>query len=233
MPHRALHLAAAKKEVVKNLTRWKGFRPSLLAEREQTHNYVKFGKRFIDNFKHSFYKGKHTFLIDLHRSFGESPLSVSLAFNTLGAEAHTRIAFETRIEFKKNEVFISALQGKPGKGKQISEFEQIVGMPIAKYFVTEIENQAKANKYHRVVFPAPEALAAYKSPNPLGELNDRGKSLMEKYAERKLSEKETQELNHLLEQTREKIRRRIHKTYTSVAKDLGYTHAGHIFVKEL
>ncbi|MFA6064940.1 MAG: hypothetical protein WCW44_00060 [archaeon] len=234
MPHRLHTLpAAVKKENTRTQTRWKIFRPSMIAARESTENYVKFGKRFINNFKHHTLKGEHEFAIDLHRSFRGSPISVSLAFNTLGEEVHTRIAFEARVEFNKNEVFITALQGKPGKARQIKEFEEIVKMPITNYLVLEIEKQAKANGYSRVVFPTPEVMASYKSPNPLGGLNERGKELAAKFSEKGLSDKEKTELNHLLDQARERIRRRIHRTYTYVARDLGYTHQGHIFVKEL
>jgi hypothetical protein len=222
-----------KREAAKTQTRWKALRESIVAAREPTANYVKFGKRFINNFQHSFWKGHHTYLIDLRRSFQGSPIAVALQFNSREGEAHTKVAFEARLEFKKNEVFITALQGKNGKARQVKEFEGLVHMPISNYLIKEIEKQAKTNGYHRVVFLAPESMSSYQNPSPLHELNSRGEALMKKFSEKGLSKGEKEELNQILEHTKEKIRKRIFRMYTFAARDLEYTRVGHVFVKNL
>jgi len=198
-------------------------------------NYMTGGARFIENWRHSLYKGRKNFLIDLRKSYYESPLSVAVIYNKSErkrGDKEERL-FEARLAFSGKTVIIKAFQGFRGQTEQIKDFENTVKEPIANHVIREIEAQAKELGYKQVKIIMPRGLEAYHDPNFYTSLRYRAKTLYNERLLRDLSPAEEKEFRGLLEVERERVKQRIEKLYYGVAMGLQYKAEGNYFVKKL
>ncbi|MEK6958935.1 MAG: hypothetical protein AABW59_02710 [archaeon] len=198
-------------------------------------NYMTGGAKFIENFKHSLYRRRHTFLVDLRKSLFETPLSVAVLMNKgrdrkVGKED---MLFEARLAFSGKTVIVKAFQGYRGKTSEIKEFEEVVKTPIANYIIKEIEDQSRALGYKQVKIIMPRGLEAYHDPNFYTSLRYRAKTLSNEKLIRNLTPAENREFQSLLNIERNKVKQRIEKLYYSVAMGLEYKSEGNYFVKKL
>lgn len=219
-----------KKKSLKDTKRIVHFK-TLFGDQKGT-NIFNYGTNFLNKFKPSLYKGKNTFLIDIRKSFYESPLSISLVFNRkIKNKLFEDIAFETRLKFEKKTIIITAFQGKRESLEAIKEFEKIVRMPIANYIILEIESQAKKMGYKKIKINNPKNLESYSYPHVDDSLRYRGKTLLKKHREGILNETEKKELQKYREIEKKRIQKRIKKMYFEVAKKLGYKYDGKYYTK--
>jgi hypothetical protein len=218
--------------------------------------YAKFGKAFLSSFPTRFYKGKEgTFVVDLKKSEFEAPMQVSLVTNRtvpIGqskkfTEFRAVEVFNIKLDFYKDTVKITAIQGGTKITKFKNEFESISSMPIPQFLIQLIEEHARAQGYTKVQITRPEKNPHTKTTvgfqlDQMVSRTSRGRQLVKKFMKsletgpRKgppLTKAEKAEFKHLSEQARAQVLKRRRKMYTATAEALGYTPRKNWFEKSL
>jgi hypothetical protein len=216
--------------------------------------YARFGKAFLSSFPTRFYKGKKgTFVVDLERGNFEAPMQVSLVTNT-----HIRIgkkygrvkveAFTVKLDFYKDTVKITGIQGGENASGPIREFQELAGMPIPNFLIQQIEEHARAQGYKKVQILRPEqsvhinSLPGFQTDRIIAR-TARGRELLDKWTRsrkyykgkriRGLTKSEHAELDELRKKAFKKVITARKKLYVDTANALGYAPMKNWFEKSL
>ena len=151
---------------------------------------------------------------------------------TKNRRGEQRTVFWLPLSFTPDGIMIETFQGSRGVSGEIRTFESAVGMPVANFLRTEVENEAKRLGYKYVYIRRAEASAWYQRPVAYDEVKKsaRGRELTETRGE---NERNRAELGALEEQAKDKIRSRMKKMIDGVAESGDYMEWMDVFRKTL
>jgi len=205
-------------------SRWKGMRENIRGS--QYKNISLYGRKFINGFRWSRYKGKQAYLVDLKSAWGEASLAVAVHFlkETPGKPSEQRTAFEARIRFEPKSVIIEAIQGERNAVEQIKDFEKVVGEPIAAFIVKEIETQARALGYKKSFLVKAESLEDFVFPVVDGVLPNRIKKIIQDAQSdlRPFTKEEYAQIQAARKEALPRVQKQMKKLYDGVAQSRGY-----------
>jgi hypothetical protein len=181
-------------------------------------NYSSYGRKFLNTFEPiTLKKGNSNYVITIMESLFEAPLSLGVYHQPRiqsnlvknfypKKKPEENLLFELKINFKKDKIVITAIQGKKGYGilEEMNKFKKLVNTHAPNYLLRLIEKHGKETGYEKIQIIRPEHLEWFSEPAHCNT-----------------------------EQEKEKIRQRMLSMYSRIAKKEGYTKRSRVFEKKL